>query len=1586
MSELTPLAKSVWRHYYGKLKKQTRGGKLSKQLDGYLPGDRRESKLPLLFRGTNKKEVENLARGRFRSKWGQGDRAPAVYPESEKEVREAIGSKSLTWVASNPKIAANYATHRPREQARIVAVARGALKRRDRAVSNAIGATTTTAPLRGGIAAKEARGLLKGKPPQDTFMATSRDWRWKPVPLGDIQKKQFSRIDRGVVAMSRRENLAKQRRMDPIGREAGIPLTGQIAHDRYVIENRQKDIAKRDSNILRAGIAGTAAGAVLGRGRLPLKARLAVGALAGAGSVIGVRAVTQKTGRDVYGARQPWAARSEAAPAVIGAGAAGYGAYRILRKKFLKMSDARKVTELAEKKMSAAQWKKATARMPDDPRQKAAAKWLKKQGHNSYVNWGWTDGVHKTYSKKYKTEGDRLLIHEEDGKLNVRRAGDDKLVASFSSIEFAEKKRQMNPYVMAGLSGAASGAALGILPLLRRGVRLRTAARTAAGGAAAGGAIVGGGSLLGSSILGDPDNKEGAAFTKRAAVGGAIVGGTLGVAGGLAARRVPVVKQAIRGMSKEWRPAMWIRQVGPARAAAIGGVAGGAYGAGTGADEGQQVDSIRNIRKDLKRMHGLSAVEFSENVIIKQKRDTLSKVRDAAQLAASLGVLGLAGYAGLRTHNLYKIARRKIPQVATAIEKEAPAVARSAKATLRSIRKASSQVSQTSRDIPAKIDRIGTVIDDGMLGSGGFRAAFRKKKELSAIMFEQEKKRNLATTAILTGTAAAGAVAGTMIGLRGGKAAVRVIRKADRDVRRQALRVEKTIKSTARQVGGVATKAGETQKSVRESTRMYADVGRIYREAKGGLYNLLHPVNTLRETKAAFRAGLQGKSYYPTRPRPEWAMSSASELVELSVRARKNLHDVAKQRIANKLKKNGNIVVVAPEFGQLWVGRPRTEFSEKPFSGYNKKRHARTGGLNDRFRQQYNREHGSKLKRPVTTEPSKLKPGSKAAKRRASFCARMGGMQGPTSKDGKLTPKGAALKRWNCEAEQRLIQMNMKARAMSWGDYKHGRAGFEPWLRQHLAQNRSRVGSTAEIRSLRQTPAIKEILKKENARGSIRQRVKTLLRVLPFEARHEFQTMAQGLTPEQRQVRNTLLVTGAVVVPAAAAGYMAHRSFREADRKYGEILNRTGMRPADVYAGSRRTNRVLALPAPSATRGDAPRKIKEAYSTGTSWGVRTIDNTGKPSAKVLSRQGGGVNVLPMDYTRSRYGVRNPKVIVPPPGPRATEAMKLRADRNMALKPIGQKRDPKMKPILERGKRLQRIGSDTKKWSRGERKAARATLAMLRKRYGFASAASVTELDIYARNKKTGRASGFWDYTRGEELVGRDKKAVDVTLPAFIGAAQREATTGWRYARRAGGLAQDLGEVASGQKTKKREWEKGWFRNAVAVGGMGAGLLAHGLIYRSGKINPRAPRWAKSYTRTVDDVGEKINRSRLSLMKQVNRSVGLSARLKRISLDYDAAMVGWDVRDPRGRSARVFAPGARPRYRRQADWHETKDGQRKVLIGAGVLGALATGAGGILVGRRIGQVKTLVKRRGIYSGYQKAQQNKRVIIPMFPSAS
>jgi hypothetical protein len=78
----------------------------------------------------------------------------------------------------------------------------------------------------------------------------------------------------------------------------------------------------------------------------------------------------------------------------------------------------------------------------------------------------------------------------------------------------------------------------------------------------------------------------------------------------------------------------------------------------------------------------------------------------------------------------------------------------------------------------------------------------------------------------------------------------------------------------------------------------------------------------------------------------------------------------------------------------------------------------KTSGMSSKAVKAYRRENpGSKLKTAVTTKPSKLKRGSKAAKRRKSFCARMSGNKGPMKKpNGKPTPKALALRRWNCES------------------------------------------------------------------------------------------------------------------------------------------------------------------------------------------------------------------------------------------------------------------------------------------------------------------------------------------------------------------------------------------------------------------------------------------------------------------------------------------------------------------------------------------------------------------------------------------
>jgi len=78
-----------------------------------------------------------------------------------------------------------------------------------------------------------------------------------------------------------------------------------------------------------------------------------------------------------------------------------------------------------------------------------------------------------------------------------------------------------------------------------------------------------------------------------------------------------------------------------------------------------------------------------------------------------------------------------------------------------------------------------------------------------------------------------------------------------------------------------------------------------------------------------------------------------------------------------------------------------------------------SGGLNRKGIMSYRRENpGSKLSMAVTTKPSKLKKGSKAANRRKSFCARMGGMKKRlTSAKTARDPNSRinkALRKWNC--------------------------------------------------------------------------------------------------------------------------------------------------------------------------------------------------------------------------------------------------------------------------------------------------------------------------------------------------------------------------------------------------------------------------------------------------------------------------------------------------------------------------------------------------------------------------------------------
>jgi hypothetical protein len=92
----------------------------------------------------------------------------------------------------------------------------------------------------------------------------------------------------------------------------------------------------------------------------------------------------------------------------------------------------------------------------------------------------------------------------------------------------------------------------------------------------------------------------------------------------------------------------------------------------------------------------------------------------------------------------------------------------------------------------------------------------------------------------------------------------------------------------------------------------------------------------------------------------------------------------------------------------------------------------RAGGMSKKSVKSYRRSNpGSKIQTAVTTKPSKLKKGSKAAKRRKSFCARMKGMK--KHRTGAKTARdpnsniNKSLRRWNCESVEQLQELVMLA-------------------------------------------------------------------------------------------------------------------------------------------------------------------------------------------------------------------------------------------------------------------------------------------------------------------------------------------------------------------------------------------------------------------------------------------------------------------------------------------------------------------------------------------------------------------------------
>lgn len=173
------------------------------------------------------------------------------------------------------------------------------------------------------------------------------------------------------------------------------------------------------------------------------------------------------------------------------------------------------------------------------------------------------------------------------------------------------------------------------------------------------------------------------------------------------------------------------------------------------------------------------------------------------------------------------------------------------------------------------------------------------------------------------------------------------------------------------------------------------------------------------------------------------------------------------------------------------------------------------------------------------------------------------------------------------------------------------------------------------------------------------------------------------------------------------------------------------------------------------------------------------------------------------------------------------------------------------------------------------------------------------------------------------------------------------------------LLRDAADVVAGRgrrtddygRPQKREWEKSWFKHAATDAAI-AGASAGGLLALK-----RNPALRRAVLRKAGELKKKVNRmvpdffAGRKFVSPVIHLGRLTNIDREIAFDAIAQAVGWDIRDPRGRSVRVFHPEAKPRTRRSKEWYEKEENRRKIRAAIALTAAPALAAGGFLVGRR-----------------------------------
>ena len=144
---------------------------------------------------------------------------------------------------------------------------------------------------------------------------------------------------------------------------------------------------------------------------------------------------------------------------------------------------------------------------------------------------------------------------------------------------------------------------------------------------------------------------------------------------------------------------------------------------------------------------------------------------------------------------------------------------------------------------------------------------------------------------------------------------------------------------------------------------------------------------------------------------------------------RYQIHDLVTDYLNER--NSADLQKVAAYYGHSDDGEMATNEGET----WSKHNNPRAGGMSKKSVSSYRRSHpGSKIQTAVTTKPSKIKKGSKDAKRRKSFCARMRGMKKHnTSAKTAHDPNSninKSLRRWHCESIEQMQELVMLAEQM----------------------------------------------------------------------------------------------------------------------------------------------------------------------------------------------------------------------------------------------------------------------------------------------------------------------------------------------------------------------------------------------------------------------------------------------------------------------------------------------------------------------------------------------------------------------------